>query len=153
MAKVQYVVNETIEQAAKRERDWQKEKAILLRLMDDPQVQEIADHFVKLGRFPEEREVFYYVKLFGMNYKDWSMKQFKITIRLLQAVALLLLIGNLFLPQAKEECLVGVAVVCWGFSTKILFKELLSKRLNRIEMAVCLLVKERFTQTPPTSRP
>lgn len=153
MAKIQYVVNETFEQAAKRERELQKEKAIILRLMADPHVQEIADHFIKLGRLPDEKEVLYHAKIFGKPYKDWIQKSRRRTLRLAQAFAFVFLVGNLTPPKYNEVSLVALAVVFWGMWTDLYFELLVKKRMSRIEMAVCFLVDESFRQTPPTNRP
>ena len=141
MAKIQYVVSETLEQAAKRRANWQKERAILVRLMNDPQVQEVADYFLKLGRIPEERESFKYLKVFGKTYEDFQFKAAKKIVRLLQAFVAIFLVGNFLEDElSKEICLCLIAFAYWGLFFLFCLSRIINKKMRRCEVAVCLLV-------------
>lgn len=141
MAKNLYVISETLEQAARRRANWQKERAILVRYMNDPQVQEVVDYFLKLGRIPEEKESFKYLKVFGKTYEDFQFKAAKKIIRLFQALAVFFFVGNILEDEfSKEICLCFIAFVYWGLFFLYCLSRVINKKMRRCEVAVCLLV-------------
>ncbi len=145
MSKINYVVNETFEQARRRQRFLQREKTRMLRLMNDPQVQDVAAHFIKLKRLPEEKETYNYLRIFGESYRDYEYRSLKICVKLVQAYVAVFLVGNFCSNDyVKEFLLVLAALFYFGLLYRFVLGVNVALRMFRNERAICCLVEENL---------
>ena len=105
MSNFHYVVNETREQAYERKMNLQKEKARLVRLIYDPEIQKVALSFIKQNRQPVDLEALKLAPFFGKSYWYWQEKICIGTFLIFFLWMVLFFVGSGGSNALRETCL------------------------------------------------
>lgn len=153
MSNFHYVVNETREQAYERKMNLQKEKARLVRLIYDPEIQKVALSFIKQNRQPVDLEALKLAPFFGKSYWYWQEKICIGTFLIFFLWMVLFFVGSGGSNALRETCLFFMAVGAGALSFFFFSFIYMIAHASSKELAICLIVAEHFKQTQPKNSP